>query len=616
MVAPTAFSMLSNMIQPSAAPRIAAMAAPSALFAPQAMSQMMPSMPAPCAAMAAPSAFDDNANNDLAEKPNNLRRTSARLVMTAAPSAFDDDTAQLELAPIQTQLQPARPIATKARAPIAAPPANFSSGGGNVEHSKRLRYDSCDYSAMAAPSAFEGITSSSSSSDSGGEFDPLPSLPSTIVAFSPRPQREIRHVDVSVKQANALSRTTAAALSDEARAFQHATSLAFNRFDAVDASLPEVSPVPESSLAKQSVPDVAAATAAAAAAAGAGSDASRARLLRAARTLLSWAHLPVDVVAVPPVRAPTTTKTAVVVRHDAPYAAGEAARLVAAVATLTDEAGDLLLGGGGDSVAVAGLAAGDLFVLTTAELARSLSDDDGRDVRLFVSSTFVDMAHERDVLIRNVFPSLHAFCAERGVRLLPMDLRWGITEEQSRQGSTIDICLREIDRARPYFLCMLGSRYGWSQPFSEQADRDDLLDATMERAARTHPWVARYTDRSVTELEVRHAVLNVIAPDAEMKLQHAANAADARALSGEAAVAERAIFFLRDDAGAAAMDKRLVRLRDEISQLGRTGHLRHVVHYAGDASKAKSKSTMTMTTTRVMMAGAVVQGELHCPSRC
>jgi hypothetical protein len=375
---------------------------------------------------------------------------------------------------------------------------------------------------------------------------------------------------------------------------------------------------PESSLAKQSVPDVAAATAAGGAAAAA-SDASRARLLRAARTLLSWAHLPVDVVAVPPVRAPTTTKTAVVVRHDAPYAAGEAARLVDAVATLTDEAGDLLLGGGGDSAGVAGLAAGDLFVLTTAELARALSDDDGRDVRLFVSSTFVDMAHERDVLIRNVFPSLHAFCAERGVRLLPMDLRWGITEEQSRQGSTIDICLREIDRARPYFLCMLGSRYGWSQPFSEQADRDDLLDATMERAARTHPWVARYTDRSVTELEVRHAVLNVIAPDAEMKLQHAANAADALALSARlrlpsvqsfsCAMTQAPLQWTSVSCGCATKS------RSSVAPVTcATSCTMQAMLQRRNRNRATTTTTMTVTT-RVMMAVAV-QGELHCPSRC
>lgn len=60
-------------------------------------------------------------------------------------------------------------------------------------------------------------------------------------------------------------------------------------------------------------------------------------------------------------------------------------------------------------------------------------------------------------LIRRVFPSLHEFCAERGIRLTPMDLRWGITDQQSRQGSTIDICLREVERARPYFLCLLGN---------------------------------------------------------------------------------------------------------------------------------------------------------------
>jgi len=59
-----------------------------------------------------------------------------------------------------------------------------------------------------------------------------------------------------------------------------------------------------------------------------------------------------------------------------------------------------------------------------------------------------------------------------------------------------------VDRCRPYFLCMLGERYGWSQP--EQGD-DQLLSFTYSQAIEHYPWIQEYRDRSITELEIRHA---------------------------------------------------------------------------------------------------------------
>jgi len=50
-----------------------------------------------------------------------------------------------------------------------------------------------------------------------------------------------------------------------------------------------------------------------------------------------------------------------------------------------------------------------------------------RNVRVFVSSTFRDMASAREALLKDAFPKLRALCAERGVFLTSVDLRWGIT---------------------------------------------------------------------------------------------------------------------------------------------------------------------------------------------
>jgi hypothetical protein len=52
---------------------------------------------------------------------------------------------------------------------------------------------------------------------------------------------------------------------------------------------------------------------------------------------------------------------------------------------------------------------------------------------------------------------------------------------------------------------MLGNRYGWCQP-KEKSDK--LLMKTFEKGSIYFPWVNNFSDRSITELEIRHAVLN------------------------------------------------------------------------------------------------------------
>lgn len=85
-----------------------------------------------------------------------------------------------------------------------------------------------------------------------------------------------------------------------------------------------------------------------------------------------------------------------------------------------------------------------------------------KTVKVFISSTFKDMNAERDVLIKNVFPRLCAKAeAELNVRIQEIDLRWGVTDEQAARGQVLDLCLNGIDECRPYFLCMIGKRYGW-----------------------------------------------------------------------------------------------------------------------------------------------------------
>ena len=82
-------------------------------------------------------------------------------------------------------------------------------------------------------------------------------------------------------------------------------------------------------------------------------------------------------------------------------------------------------------------------------------------IRVFVSSTFRDMQAERDQLVRKVFPRLRSECLRRGGDFVAIDLRWGITQEETDTGFSLSICLKEIDRCRPFFISLLGDRYGW-----------------------------------------------------------------------------------------------------------------------------------------------------------
>jgi tetratricopeptide (TPR) repeat protein len=117
-------------------------------------------------------------------------------------------------------------------------------------------------------------------------------------------------------------------------------------------------------------------------------------------------------------------------------------------------------------------------------------------MRVFVSSTFRDMQGEREELVKRVFPELRRRCEQRGVAWSEIDLRWGVTDEAKAEGAVLPICLREIELSRPYFIGMLGQRYGW------------VPDEIPADLATREGWLDDDRDRSVTELEILHGVLN------------------------------------------------------------------------------------------------------------
>lgn len=134
-----------------------------------------------------------------------------------------------------------------------------------------------------------------------------------------------------------------------------------------------------------------------------------------------------------------------------------------------------------------------------------------REIRLFLSSTFRDMNAERDYLVKCIFPQIKEYCESRFLKFVAVDLRWGITEEESRNGLVLSSCIEEVDNCRPFFIGILGSRYGWSPTATELKMLRPSLD-------RERDWIERKINEtaSITEMEIDYAVLR------DMDIPHAA----------------------------------------------------------------------------------------------
>ncbi|XP_035764298.1 telomerase protein component 1 [Neolamprologus brichardi] len=110
-------------------------------------------------------------------------------------------------------------------------------------------------------------------------------------------------------------------------------------------------------------------------------------------------------------------------------------------------------------------------------------------VRVFISSTFRDMHSERDILVRSVFPELRRRAAPHCLYLQEVELRWGVTEEESERAS--ELCLSEVCRSQ-MLVGILGERYGQVPP------KPDLPDLPQ------YSWLASApAGLSITEMEIR-----------------------------------------------------------------------------------------------------------------
>jgi hypothetical protein len=124
------------------------------------------------------------------------------------------------------------------------------------------------------------------------------------------------------------------------------------------------------------------------------------------------------------------------------------------------------------------------------------------NVYVFISSTFNDMHAERDYLVKRVFPGLSAWCEDRKLRLIDIDLRWGVSEaDATKNKRVLKVCLDRIDESRPFFLCFMGQRRGWVPK------HDEISEATFRDFKKLND--EKYVGTaSVTEMEILHALID------------------------------------------------------------------------------------------------------------
>ncbi|KAJ7342699.1 hypothetical protein OS493_040655, partial [Desmophyllum pertusum] len=100
---------------------------------------------------------------------------------------------------------------------------------------------------------------------------------------------------------------------------------------------------------------------------------------------------------------------------------------------------------------------------------------------------FLEISMPSETFVQDrIFPQLNRICRERGTSFIPVDLRWNKTQSQQNSEHVLRMCLDSIGRCAPFFICLLGDRYGVHRAAeSEVKDpaTEEWLDRNFETAA-------------------------------------------------------------------------------------------------------------------------------------
>ena len=80
----------------------------------------------------------------------------------------------------------------------------------------------------------------------------------------------------------------------------------------------------------------------------------------------------------------------------------------------------------------------------------------GKNIKIFLSSTFRDMDAERDAIMNRVYPAVAQQLAPYNIHVDFIDLRWGVStsdvDEAERENHVLRECIDGIQSSRPFFI--------------------------------------------------------------------------------------------------------------------------------------------------------------------
>ncbi|MDF2537169.1 MAG: repeat-containing protein [Herbinix sp.] len=117
-------------------------------------------------------------------------------------------------------------------------------------------------------------------------------------------------------------------------------------------------------------------------------------------------------------------------------------------------------------------------------------------MKVFISSTFIDMQEERDVINKQIYSIVTRSAKKKGELVTFYDLRWGIPS--SEEDIVLKTCFDQIDACSPYFVAFLGDRYGWIPDYT--LVKNVLNDKNISFEAKQ--------GISMTQLEIEYAISN------------------------------------------------------------------------------------------------------------
>lgn len=128
-----------------------------------------------------------------------------------------------------------------------------------------------------------------------------------------------------------------------------------------------------------------------------------------------------------------------------------------------------------------------------------------REYYIFISSTFRDMDAERDAIKQYVIPRLNKHYRPRCVSFHAIDLRVGVNTqdlgEEESENMVLGACFNKIDSSRPFFIGLLGERYGWIP------DKDRINHVISALSEQKRHVLYGEEVRSVTELEILYGAI-------------------------------------------------------------------------------------------------------------